>query len=521
VETTVSAEPEDEPEEADPENDDDPDEEDEETDDEEDEPDEEGVRVRTSPSRARIYVNGRYAGTSPLLLDLSPGRHRITAERSGYYGETVSVRHEDGEYQEVRVTLEEITGTLLVDADPPDAEIRVNGERLSAGVPHELPIGSQTVEVRSFGYETERVTTRIRENRRTTLRVALDEAPFRFEDLTVSPRVFSPEDPGSHGRIRAESTVSAPGEGRYRILDAGGDQVAGPFPVRFTERRHRLTWDGRDDDGTPLPDGSYRLVVEGEEGHVERRDFSIDRSITRRVRPVYGGSAGTLFAPLPGAMPRGGIQVGGIGLGYYDGDRLLLPLAASLRYSPTDRTETTFSGGAIVRSVREADDDPPSIPFGSISWSRRLFRAGDRADYGVETAGSLLLRGSYYHRSVLDPLLADTGVAAALPLSLEIGPVTLAVTPELAARPVPAAVWGYARAAGVLDVGSVSLAASAALRTTPLDQGIAPEWPAAGGLELHWLIPDTPVTVTGAGTLHWHPQDGWYAQSGAGLWVAF
>jgi hypothetical protein len=42
------------------------------------------IQIRSSPEGAEIYVNGRFVGNAPSILNLPPGEHTITVKHSGY-----------------------------------------------------------------------------------------------------------------------------------------------------------------------------------------------------------------------------------------------------------------------------------------------------------------------------------------------------------------------------------------------------------------------------------------------------
>lgn len=486
-----------------------------------------GLEIRTSPSRARIEIDGRYYGTSPLLLDLPSGNYTIFAEKSGYYPGSASVSYTEGEYLEVYIDLDEITGFLLADVEPAGAEVRSGFRTIRPGEPAELRIGTYQVEVSAFGYETVRRTVTVEEDETTLLQLVLEEAPFRIDYFSVARERFDPADPGRYGETAASVSVSGPGSGTFTVTGPGGGAVAGPREILFTERWSRIAWDGRDERGDILPEGNYllRLSAAGEDGAMEERGaVAIDRTIDLRARPVYGGVSGALFCPLPGSLPAGSVQGGLIALAHAEGALYMLPAAASIRFAPADREEIVVSGGIIARGPGGEEGAGDSIPFGSLSWSLPVFSA-------PHLSGSLVLKGAWFHRSVIDPMASFTGISAAFPAALRAGPLSLAVSPELAAGPdrvtygeaeresdIPLSAWGYLKTALVADAGPVSLAVSASLRSAPFDTGLSADWPLASGCDLSWLLPGKIITLTAGAALEWDPDLGWYLSGGGGIW---
>jgi hypothetical protein len=484
---------------------------------------EEGLRIRTSPSRARIIINGRYSGTSPLLLDLPTGSYQIRAEKSGYYSSSTVISHVAGTFNEISLDLEEITGTLVVETFPSDARIQTGLRRLTPGSSTELPIGSYLLDISAFGYETVRTTVLVEENRTSYFTVKLEEAPFRIDYIAPRRNRFSPADPGVYGTMEYSIAVSGPGSVEYRILNREGTPISGPISIDFNQRWNRIFWDGTDFRGNVQGDGQYTLQITGDALIQEEHRFHIDRTVTMRVRAAYGGSGGTLFCPLPGALPAGAIQGGIFSLAHADGSSYIIPAIASIRFAVKDREEITVSGGIIARNSQ--NQDGTSIPFGTVSWSLPLF-----STEGLTSAGSLLLKAGYFHESVIDPMANFTGLSAGLPLSLRLGPFTLAIAPELSVSPdrvtggdeekesnAAISTWGYGKAALIMDLGPLTGALSAALRSAPFDTGFSADWPLAAGAELHWLLPQKIITISAASTIHWDPERGWYMSAGGGL----
>ena len=55
------------------------------------------IELTTSPSEARVYIDGEYAGTTPLLLNLSVGMHNLRVELKGYETVERSIEVSGGE----------------------------------------------------------------------------------------------------------------------------------------------------------------------------------------------------------------------------------------------------------------------------------------------------------------------------------------------------------------------------------------------------------------------------------------
>lgn len=62
--------------------------------------------VNTSPSRAKVYLDGIYYGLSPLRLEMEPGVHAISVKREGYRMVTEKVSVRKGDNTEMELNLE-------------------------------------------------------------------------------------------------------------------------------------------------------------------------------------------------------------------------------------------------------------------------------------------------------------------------------------------------------------------------------------------------------------------------------
>ncbi|WP_297491602.1 PEGA domain-containing protein, partial [Thermococcus sp.] len=82
---------------------------------------------------AAVYVDGVFRGTisGELTLKLSPGRHSLRVERSGYFPYEEDVELESGALRLVSATLQKVPevkwSVLRINSDPSDASVYING----------------------------------------------------------------------------------------------------------------------------------------------------------------------------------------------------------------------------------------------------------------------------------------------------------------------------------------------------------------------------------------------------------
>jgi formylglycine-generating enzyme required for sulfatase activity len=87
------------------------------------------IRVSSEPAGATVLVDGRFRGRTPVAVDLEPGRSfKVTVSQAGYRDAEKTVRLKSGEDRRERFTLEEITGVVLLDVQPKDALLSIDGQ---------------------------------------------------------------------------------------------------------------------------------------------------------------------------------------------------------------------------------------------------------------------------------------------------------------------------------------------------------------------------------------------------------
>jgi len=87
------------------------------------------IRVVSDPPDAKVSCNGvRYEAGTPLAISrLGPGRYYLVVEKEGYRAERRSITLLPDQRVVVEIRLEPETGLLLVESDPPGADVQMNG----------------------------------------------------------------------------------------------------------------------------------------------------------------------------------------------------------------------------------------------------------------------------------------------------------------------------------------------------------------------------------------------------------
>ncbi len=126
--------------------------------------------ISSSPSGAKIYLDGSYRGRTPLQIGVNPGTHDVKLQLPGYQSYQVRVQVRAGQTTRISPRLMPVvtTGTLSVDSSPQGAEVYLNGSyRGRTPLNLSLNAGSYDLELRLAGYETFRARVQVRSGQTT------------------------------------------------------------------------------------------------------------------------------------------------------------------------------------------------------------------------------------------------------------------------------------------------------------------------------------------------------------------
>jgi hypothetical protein len=354
-----------------------------------------GLEIRTNPPGVRIFINGIEHGFSPAIFDNLPsGEHLIRLNREGYKDRIFNVILFNASRLVVSIKMEEERGLVNVsvyraDGSPenlplnPQVFTNMQGET-SNNVPlsHDnkallnLPTGYRTIRARAFGWEETSVTVLVDEQNAVAADIFMRPAPLRLRNASQSRRRFNPMNQNNLGVTEFRFEVSAPGSGKVTILvmddnsddnsmEDTGSVVWEKQLDNFDSWFQFITWNGRDSNGNPVPQGIYKVLIEAwllHEFSLETTEtFSlqlqteIDYSINIFPLSINSGVSGLTFAPLPHVLPAGSYQLEAgllygsfhlpsaniINLEQKTGEYQGLPFQISMRISPVKRLELT------------------------------------------------------------------------------------------------------------------------------------------------------------------------------------
>jgi formylglycine-generating enzyme required for sulfatase activity len=133
------------------------------------------LELVSRPSGANVTVDGEFRGQTPLTVELAPDRaHEIALSRPGYRRYRASVTLAAGASEQRDLRLEPRLGEVVLEVDPPAAELRIDGELVGTGSRSvSLPEVEHEIVATLAGYETLRRRVTPREGLRQLVKLEL------------------------------------------------------------------------------------------------------------------------------------------------------------------------------------------------------------------------------------------------------------------------------------------------------------------------------------------------------------
>ncbi len=488
-----------------------------------------GLEIRSDPSGASVWLNNRYQGTTPLVIGgLARGTYRLLLTHRGYHDTVVWLDYHGGSMA-YQVALDPILGFVQVEVIPSNAEVTLDGKRVSRGITP-VPVGSYSVKATAFGYNEWFDRIEVWENNVTLIAVDLEPAAFAISPPSIPRPAVNPENPGLLGNLEARFDVTGPGSASATVFDWLGQAVHQESLPEFRTWAQRFRWHPSD----AIPDGEYSLVISGlgRDGLESRQEsrFAIDRTARIAPRSSWSGGAGLLYVSTAEALPPGSFQASLIGIAYADPfeGKLQAPMQLSFRTGLGANLEFDASAGAIFTGAT-----PPL--FGSLSLRWQFAEPTRPVGVGVAVEGKAALQGVPGQGILTTDTFANfSGISLGIPIQLTFGQVSLIAEPvfhasswqvdyesDPVASPSPAC-WLYWKAGLMLDTGSLVAGVSASARSLPLPGGFFTiALPVQAGIEVHWLLPDTHVLLGAAFAGEFESQTSLYWMGGISLGLLF
>lgn len=232
------------------------------------------LALSSKPAGASVTIGGAYRGRTPLVVEVRPEiTQRIVISREGYEPAARELAVAPAARAAVEVELEPILGEVIVRANPPDAELLVDG--VARGVANQtlqLPSTRHDIEIRKAGYASHRTTVTPRPGLPQNVEVTLLEG--------VTPAAAS----------TAASASTAVGAGEAQ---AAPQAVSGLAPVIRTKggQEMKLVPAGSYTMGSPRREAGRRANESQRPVELRRRFYLATREVTnaefRQFRPAH------------------------------------------------------------------------------------------------------------------------------------------------------------------------------------------------------------------------------------------
>jgi formylglycine-generating enzyme required for sulfatase activity len=173
------------------------------------------LALQSTPAGAKVSLDGKAQGNTPLKLNLAIGRsHQISFSLAGYQSVEKKVTVSEGENQELAVTLQPEMGELIVTVSPKGAQLFIDGKKQNKNSgTFKLPARKYTVEVRADGYRPEKKTVTLDKKTTTKLDVTLQKK-VRAPSATVSQATPGKQSGNGFTLIRIKPAVFTMGASR-------------------------------------------------------------------------------------------------------------------------------------------------------------------------------------------------------------------------------------------------------------------------------------------------------------------
>jgi len=466
------------------------------------------LTVKTDIPKTEVYLDDIYQGLTPLVLsDVKPGIRQLALKKDGYYSGIYRIEIRAGEIKDLYAELARATGYLVIRNAPENAEMVIDGKIRKESV-IEVPEGMHSVTIRAFGYRDKTADVRVTRKEETDLDGILESEPFSVSDLKPLKRSFNPENPENLGSSGVTFTVTAPGYAVLTIANADGNRIRAIQSGTFETWKQSLKWDGRDDEGKPLPDGKYRLTLEGI-GNSNTAGATGQNALVAEVT-IDRKRAYPSTAPWTGTGATGPVVSGSL-MPRYQAMVNADALFASDRFSPglsalagvTDALEAGFRLGVNAGSGNDAGIDISAglkggIP-GGIAGGRLKPALAIRYETGLGIAfgPALEWRNGHYGAGInAEIAYGDADGYFQDPFLSASGGIALRFT----VRSFSIGAWGQA-----------GTGRDGAEEGTPLSYGT--------GVSAQWIIPSTSLMLSLDGGRYWIPNgdDILYTRVGSGF----
>jgi diacylglycerol kinase family enzyme len=279
------------------------------------------ISIKSEPANARIFLDGKEAGTTPdTLRAVAPGRHEVEVRKDRYevWRECVDVKI--GEENTLTSVLQIKTGSIMIDSEPSNAKIYLDGKEVGT-TPEtvaDLKPGKHTLEIKKDRYEVWRESVETEADAVKTLTAVLQikagsiimkSRPSKAKiyldgkEVGITPDIIRSIDPGIHEvEIRLDGhevwrerlSVVADKE---KALTAVLQVKTGALVINSEPANARIYLDGDKIGTTPntlryIVPGTHEVEVRMDGYEIWRESIEIEadigKALTATLRPKTG-----------------------------------------------------------------------------------------------------------------------------------------------------------------------------------------------------------------------------------------
>lgn len=181
------------------------------------------LRITSDPSGAKVALDGRSVGTTPLTRHTDIGNHEVVVEHAEahyrLFKRNLVVRAEAS--ATVHAELELITGGLSIGSQPPDAEVFVDGQRRGRSPLRleSLPVGVRKIEARHAGWTPKVMEVAVREGQHRRVLIELDQLG------TIEVRCATPGSDGAGVQVSLGGVTARGPSHLFQRLQTGDYQA--------------------------------------------------------------------------------------------------------------------------------------------------------------------------------------------------------------------------------------------------------------------------------------------------------
>ena len=338
-----------------------------------------GPRLDANQGYSRLNPGLRnFTGKTVRLDGLEAGSYTLNFRQDGYQDLTMVLNISGGRQYLLDVVLAARSGILEIAADQSIQELEIDGNGTSSQFPIVLAEGRHRVRVRSFAFEDYLQSVYVSEDTVTRLDISFLPAVFRLTNANISRPRFRPANFGSLGTTNLTFDISSLGSATITIKDQEGRTVRSIEKDQFTTWTQNYSWDGSDETGIALPEGTYDWEIsakpaEGVSGEPQnlRGKVIIDYASFIKFRSIWSGSPGLDFVSDVYSLAPTAFQIGSrlalISSGVSPDTSEKFLVAMNFRYGIYQDIELWVNAGGAIELCGASSRD---VLFGGgVGWS--------------------------------------------------------------------------------------------------------------------------------------------------------